>query len=235
MQTVEKAIPQISSHSVEEFLRDNPDFFVGREELLDALTLSHEEKGSVSLVEIKLQRQREQLQSAQVEQQKLLNLISHNDRTLRHFIQAEKRMLFAHCGEQVLSVLEYGAEQLKLKAGLGIQDHQNSAVTVSKENWQRFKSQHLGERGVYLGRLKRSDSELLFGDKAANFDLGSFVIISFEHPELEGFLSFYSEDGGHFEPSQDTLYLGHLAMVTAHQIRQLPWQTVQTLHAESCT
>lgn len=235
MQTVEKTIPQISSQSVEEFLRDNPDFFVGREELLDTLTLSHEDKGSVSLVEIKLQRQREQLQAAQGQHKKLLDLMSHNDSTLRHFIQAEQRILFARCGEQVLSLLEHSAEQIDLKACIGIEGHQNSAVTVSTENWQRFKSQHLDDRGVYLGRLKRSDRELLFGDKAASYDLGSFVVISFEHPELEGFLSFYSEDGGHFEPSQGTLYLSHLAMITAHQIRQLPWQTVQTLHAESCT
>ncbi|CSI54983.1 3'-5'-cyclic nucleotide phosphodiesterase [Vibrio cholerae] len=40
-----------------------------------------------------------------------------------------------------------------------------------------------------------------------------------------GILAFASEDGGHFQPSMDTLFLRHLALVLAHLIETLPWQS----------
>ncbi|WP_261817395.1 DUF484 family protein [Vibrio gallicus] len=218
---------------VEEFLVNNPDFFIGREALLDSLSLSHHEKGVISLVELKLQRQREQLKAVESEQEKLIKLLEHNDHTLRCFMEAEKRMLAADCGEQVYCALEACAKRLGLHATLGLQDHAHSAVNIGHQQWQLFQKQYLVDRGVYLGRLKRSDRELILGEKAAEFELGSLVVVPFDHSGVEGFLCFYSDDGGHFEPSQDTLYLSHLATVMAHQLSRLPWLKVQALHAES--
>jgi uncharacterized protein YigA (DUF484 family) len=39
-----------------------------------------------------------------------------------------------------------------------------------------------------------------------------------------GLLAFSSEDGGHFQPYMDTLFLRHLALVVAHMAETLPWQ-----------
>jgi uncharacterized protein YigA (DUF484 family) len=224
---------RVTAELVEQFLLDNPTFFLGREALVDQLTIAHQQQGAVSLVELQLKRQRDQLQTLVDEKKDLLSVVSHNDRTFRHFMDLEKRMLVVHSGEQVISSLEHKARELDLKVVVGVVDHPNTQITVSREHWSRFKSQHIGERGAYLGRLKRSAKERLFGLNSSVFELGSYAVISFEHPNLEGFICFCSEDGGRFQPSQDTLYLSHLAMVTAHQLSSLEWQKVQTLHAQS--
>lgn len=224
---------RVTAEQVEQFLLDNPSFFLGREALVDQLTIAHQQQGAISLVELQLKRQRDQLQALEAEKSELMSVACHNDRTFRHFMELEKRMLVGHFGEQVVSALELKARDLNLKVVVGVVDHPNTQISISRDNWSRFKTQHMGERGAYLGRLKRSDKELIFGLNSSVFELGSYAVVSFEHPELEGFICFCSEDGGRFQPSQDTLYLSHLAMVTAHQLSSLEWQKVQTLHAQS--
>ncbi|GAD90731.1 hypothetical protein VHA01S_054_00250 [Vibrio halioticoli NBRC 102217] len=217
---------------IEQYLLDNPDFFVGREHLIDSMSVPHHREGTVSLFELKLGRQREQIQALEKQKNELMTLASRNDRIFRHFMQLEKRILLAKSGEQVISALEKKAQQLELTVVVGVVGHVSSQLQINPQDWSKFKTQNLAERGAYLGRLKRSDRELIFTQGTPVSELGSYAVLSFEHPSLEGFLCFCSEDGGRYQPSQDTLYLSHLAMVVAQQLTNLQWQKVQTLHVQ---
>ncbi|GEA51212.1 3',5'-cyclic-nucleotide phosphodiesterase [Vibrio inusitatus NBRC 102082] len=225
----------LTATDVEQFLIDNPDFFEGREYLVDSLSIPHQQEGAVSLFELQLRRQRQQMQTIESEKNELLALVSRNDRIFRHFVELERRSLMANSGEKVISAIEHKAREMNLKVVVGVVGHVHSQLNISKENWSRFKAKNIADRGAYLGRLKRSDRELIFSKGTPVSELGSYAVISFEHPYLEGFLCFCSEDGGRFQPNQDTLYLNHLAMVIAHQLFHLEWQKVQTLHAQSNT
>ncbi|QAV05956.1 Protein of unknown function DUF484 [Vibrio cholerae] len=55
--------------------------------------------------------------------------------------------------------------------------------------------------------------------------MGSYVVLPLQRQAPLGILAFASEDGGHFQPSMDTLFLRHLALVLAHLIETLPWQS----------
>ncbi|OBT10205.1 hypothetical protein A9264_04395 [Vibrio sp. UCD-FRSSP16_10] len=217
---------------IEQYLLDNPDFFEGREYLIDSLSVPHQQEGAISLFDLKLKRQREQIQALEDQKNELLAVASRNDSIFRHFMELEKRILVAHSGEQIISALEQKSQQLDLTVVVGVVDHVSSQLCLNEESWSKFKTKNMAQRGAYLGRLKRSDRELIFKQGTPVSELGSYAVLSFEHPNLDGFLCFCSEDGGRFQPSQDTLYLSHLAMVIAHQLYHLEWQKVQTLHAQ---
>ena len=56
---------ELKASAVAEYLRQHPEFFQQYPDLLDELQVTHRKKGMLSLVEAKLQRQRDQLQRQQ--------------------------------------------------------------------------------------------------------------------------------------------------------------------------
>ncbi|MFV0488335.1 MAG: DUF484 family protein, partial [Vibrio fluvialis] len=51
----------LTAEVVAEYLKDHPDFFSHRPDLVDRLALPHQEMGSVSLVHIQMARQRQRI------------------------------------------------------------------------------------------------------------------------------------------------------------------------------
>ena len=94
-----------------------------------------------------------------------------------------------------------------------------------KDNYQRFATNHLNGKSAYLGRMRKADRELLFGDNTRAPEMGSYVVLPLHKQSLQGILAFSSSDGGHFQPHMDTLFLRHLALVLSHLIETLPWQS----------
>lgn len=95
---------------------------------------------------------------------------------------------------------------------------------LASEDWQRFATNHFNGKSAYLGRLRQADRQRLLGDRPAP-EMGSYVVLPLQRQAPLGILAFASEDGGHFQPSMDTLFLRHLALVLAHLIETLPWQS----------
>ena len=50
--------------------------------------------------------------------------------------------------------------------------------------------------------------------------MGSYVVMKLKKQQTLGLLVFSSEDGGHFVPEMDTLFLENLATVIAHLVEQ---------------
>lgn len=222
----------ITAEAVEQFLQAHPDFFLDRQALVDRLSLPHVHQGAVSLVELQMKRQRERMQALEAEHAALIKVVSRNDKTFRHFMSLEEQILKANSGEQVIAALRHKAEEMGLRVHVGIIGASFAHLPVDTDHWRRFQSQFMTSRRAYLGRLKRSARELLFGDDISAPELGSYAVIAFEHCTLQGFVCFYSDDGGRFEPSQDTLYLSHLVLIIAHQLAHLEWKRVPTLHVQ---
>ncbi|CAM2880759.1 DUF484 family protein [Vibrio rarus] len=220
----------LSPADIEQFLLDNPDFFVGREHLVDSLTIPHQRQGAVSLFELQRSRLREQVQQLADQKNELMAVTQRNDGVFRQFMALEKRVMRVHNAEQLMSELQHQAAELDLKVVIGVVGHSYAELALKQSNWALFSENNIADKYAYLGRIKRSDRELIFKEGTPVSELGSYAVIPFEHPNIEGFLCFCSEDGSRFQPSQDTLYLNHLAMVIAYQLNQLQWQKVATLH-----
>lgn len=214
----------LTAEVVAEYLRDHPDFFKQRPELVDRLVLPGQESGSVSLVHVQMARQRQRIEELEEEITTLMSLAANNDRTFHEFMDLQEQVLKCECISDACALIEEKAHALNLTAYIRLLGNEESNYTLTKEQWSRFSINHFNGKSAYLGRLRKADRHLLFGEELFAPEMGSYVVLPLVKRQPQGILAFASEDGGHFQPSMDTLFLRHLALVVSYLIDTLPWQ-----------
>jgi uncharacterized protein YigA (DUF484 family) len=214
----------LTAEVVAEYLQDHPDYFVNRPELLDRLSMPHTDLGTVSLVHVQMNRQRQRIEELEEEITALMSLAANNDRTFYEFMDLQGQILKCNDFQQVIHAIEQKAIELGLQAYVRLFSQCDAEVQLSKENYQRFAATHLNGKDAYLGRLRKVDREALFGDMDAP-EMGSYVVLPLVKKQPLGVLAFSSLDGGHFQPDMDTLFLRHLSLVVAHLAQTLVWQS----------
>ncbi|MGR5196153.1 DUF484 family protein [Vibrio rotiferianus] len=214
----------LTAEVVAQYLKDHPDFFVQRPELIDRLSMPHADLGTVSLVHIQMNRQRQRIEELEEEITTLMSLAANNDRTFYEFMDLQGQIL--KCGDfkQVIKAIELKAKDLGLRAYVRLLSQCDASTQLSKESYQRFATNHLNGKEAYLGRLRKVDREALFGNMDVP-EMGSYVVLPLVKQQTLGVLAFSSEEGGHFQPDMDTLFLRHLSLVVAHLAQTLVWQS----------
>lgn len=209
---------------VAQYLRDHPDFFKSRQELVEQMALPVRQEGTVSLVEIKLKRQRDKIVELEEEITELMSIAANNGQHFHQFMALQETILKCRDLSEVINSIDKFAKDLSLTAYIKLLggDH-NPKFQIGMESWQRFATNHFNGKAAYLGRLKNSDRNLLFANDSTP-ELGSFVVLPLEKSEPLGILAFSSQDGGHFQPSMDTLFLRHLSIVVSHLVSSLDWK-----------
>lgn len=220
---------ELTAEIVAQYLRDFPDFFHNRRDLIDQLSLPLHEQGAVSLIEVQIKRQRERIGQLEDEITELMSVAASNDHSFHQFMGLQERVLKCRSLNEVIQCIEQTAEALSLKSYVQLIGVQNSKHQLSLENWQRFSTNHFNGKEAYLGRLKKQDRQLLFGHQLTP-EMGSFVVLSLSQSAPLGVIAFSSEDGGHFLPAMDTLFLRHLALVVSHLISTLNWEVEEVQH-----
>ncbi len=223
----------LTAEIVAEYLKDHPDFFKHRPELVDRLALPNQQSGSVSLVHVQMSRQRQRIEELEEEITTLMSLAANNDRTFHEFMELQEQILKCTCLADVCGLIEDRARALNLTGYIRLLDNQDVNYSLTKEQWSRFSTNHFNGKSAYLGRLRKADRHLLFGEELFAPEMGSYVVLPLIRRQPQGVLAFASEDGGHFQPSMDTLFLRHLAFVVSHLIDTLPWQ--QEVHERIST
>ncbi|USD65367.1 DUF484 family protein [Vibrio sp. SCSIO 43136] len=217
----------LTAEVVAQYLQDHPDFFQTRSELVSSLQIPHQQQGAVSLVEIQMRRQRQRIEELEEEITTLMSLAASNDRTFHDFMQLQEQILQCDYLEEAITCVTKTAVKLGLQGWVKLLDSAESRHQLSTETYQRFAMNHFNGKPAYLGRMKSADREALFGDERVP-EMGSYVVL----PMLSrqpfgkplGLVAFASEDGGHFQPNMDTLFLRHLCLVLAHMVQILPWR-----------
>ncbi|MEZ8826702.1 DUF484 family protein [Vibrio amylolyticus] len=216
----------LTAEVVAEYLQDNPDFFLQRRALVDRLSLPNQEQGAVSLVHVQLNRQRQRIEELEEEITTLMSLAAKNDRTFHEFMELQEHVLKCEDLSSVFTAIEDKAKVLSLRAHIRLVDAPSSRYVIEKDHIQRFSTNHLNGKSAYLGRLRKLDRLELLGEHSKTPELGSYVVLPLSSEKTMGVLAFSSEDGGHFQPHMDTLFLRHLALVVSHLVNTLPWRTV---------
>ncbi|MCF7506727.1 DUF484 family protein [Vibrio sp. L3-7] len=212
----------LTAEVVAEYLRDNPDFFQDRKNLVDRLAINNVEQGAVSLVEVQLKRQRHRIEELEEELTGLMSLAANNDKIFYEFMDLQAQVLKCSDFVQVIKAVEQKALDLGLKAHVRLLSRPGFYL-LNEERYSKFSLNHFNGKDAYLGRLRKADRHDLFGDFQVP-ELGSYVVLPLAKQSPLGLLAFSSEDGGHFQPHMDTLFLRHLALVVAHLADTLPWQ-----------
>jgi len=94
-------------------------------------------------------------------------------------------------------------------------DSLDEQIFLERRLFDNFRKSRLVARSVYLGRLRKTEAELLFEQPP---QLGSFVVLPLGVDRMIGVLSFSSPDGGHFQPEMDTMFVEQLASVLTRLI-----------------
>lgn len=205
----------LDDDAVAGFLLSNPGFFARQPELLTHLRIPHNARGAVSLVEIQLDRLRHRVHDLEGNITNLVSLATKNSELFAVFSNAQQQLFQTHNIYQALGVLGELSAQLQLEFSLRLFDSQDKQLFLDRKAFEPFRLSHLSHRPVYLGRLRKSESELLYEQPP---QLGSFVVLPLGMNYQIGVLSFACPDGGHFQPDMDTLFVEQLGLILTRLI-----------------
>ncbi len=224
----------LTAEVVAQYLQEQPDFFNGRESLIERLSLPHQQQGTVSLVGIQLKRQRDRIEALEEEITALMSLAARNDKTFYEFMSLQEVLLKCSDFNSVIQAIRATARSLNLKSYVKLLNHEQAPHALSMDSWQRFSANHLNGKEAYLGRLRQADRDSLFSDDNAP-ELGSYVVLPLKRQFAQGILAFSSEDGGHFQPEMDTLFLRHLSYLVSYLSDNLVWHRHEEEHVRPNT
>ena len=221
-----KVQTELKPQDVAEFLRKNPDFFVGKDELLLDLVLPHQRGAAISLVERQVALLRKQNQ----DYRQRLNCLAETARN--------NEQLFSQIRQLVLALLESkDLEQLtetitdSLNHEFKIKFH--SLILFSDKPLKMpVRVEHIDIAAAELGKILAKGKTVCgqFSDSHLNFlfpgneGIGSTAIIpltySLNNPAQLGVLALGSEDPGQFQEGIETLFIGYLGDVLSRCLAQ---------------
>lgn len=210
----------MSDEQVAEYLRIEPDFFARHRDLLAQLRLPHEQRGSVSLVEAKLEQQRLRIYDLEDEITNLMTVAGENERIFRVYMDLMPHLFSCQSiTELEVCIRRTLQEQLRIPAVRLILDARTypSAASPASEQLERLYRERMASQMVYLGRMGKEEKLRLFQDSLVN----SCALIRLGgHGEM-GLLAFGSTDASHYGSDMDTFLISQLADVLARVLPKL--------------
>lgn len=198
----------LSATDIHEFLLRNPDFFVHHPELLERLQIPHEQKGSVSLVELQGEQLRKKVRQLNYKLNQLIGIAKQNEKIYRVYTDLNVELLrckdLAHIQltlEEVLQErLNLSSVNIRLFKGPHALPELQRRFFIEK----RFKKD-----AFFFGRLSQHEKQLVFEDNIAE---SAALILLGDNRDI-GILAIGSGDASHFTPDMDTLLLKQLQQV----------------------
>lgn len=217
----------INAEEVAEFLKNTPDFFVGRDELLLTLTLPHQRGSTISLVE----RQIALLRERNIDYRHHLDSLSvtahDNEQTFQRMRQLVLALLESRDLDQVIevthdsldhdfkidlhSLILFSTKPVNLPVRVEHVDIATAALgdLMSKEK-------------VVSGRFSDEQVAFLFPEQAE--EVGSMAIIPLSYtlhdPAQLGVLALASKDPEHFQAGMGTEFVQYLGDVLSRVLAQ---------------
>lgn len=206
-----------------EYLARHPDFFLRHSPLLDRLRIPHDQRGTVSLVELQMVRQRERIEQLELEITELMQVASQNERLFRVYAGVYADLFECHNLFDLSRLLARAfVQQLRLTAvRIWLNPNQvkvaegEGLFLADQRQLDTLLTTRLPGQESYQGRLSLGERQMLFGqdvlvNSVALLRLGDL-----------GLLAFASSDPGHFSPHNDTLLLGQLGRLLQLRLPEL--------------
>ena len=208
----------LTAEQVADYLRNNPDFFVGRDELLRALTVPHDSGRAISLVERQVHLYREQRDTLRHELVELVSIARQNDRLFGKSKRLLMQVIEARNLTEMASAIDdsirgdFGldAASLMLVGGALPAGSTTGALhVVSDEDASRQLGALLdGERAV-CGQFRESDRNFLFPGR--DEPVASVALVPLRTDRLIGVFAVGSCQPGYFDQSMGSLFLSYIS------------------------
>jgi len=217
---------KLNDKEVEEFLRQNPEFFISHPDLVAELKVPHPNTGSaVSLIEHQVELLRQQNTKLQKQLDELLQIARENDRLSKNLHQLTVDLMASRNLIDIFARLDVGLRKDFLVDAVCIRilaQPKSSKLADRKEfasnvaELTRHFGRQLKEGKAICGKAKTEQKKILFedqGDKVASL---AFIPLSFD--KSAGLLAIGSFDEKRFHSGIGTLFLNQLGQIVSATI-----------------
>ncbi|MFA3791426.1 DUF484 family protein [Aliiglaciecola sp. SL4] len=201
----EKASEAINEKDVKHYLLENPDFFVDNPQLAEKLVISHQQKGSISLIELQSEQLRKKNRELSHKLNQLISIAKQNEEIYRIYADLNLQLLSCRFFSEVQDVLEDVMCQ-KLRLSAVTLKSFSGAHALPEIQRKLFIEKRFKHDCFFFGRLSQHEKQLLF--KEGNVESVALMLLG-EKGEL-GILAIGSKDASHFNPDMDTLLITQL-------------------------
>lgn len=218
------SIPELDAEQVAAWLAAHPQFFVGRDELLEQLLIPHEAGHAVSLVTRQLRLLRERNHELRTRLTQLMDIARDNDRLFERTRRLIVALLDADSLEELVAAVEDSLRhdfQVPFVSLLLFSDNPPAVGHwVSQSEAQQAVGALLAGNKTVCGVLRAEELAFLF--PAENIaSIGSAAVAVLSHQGLHGVLALGSPDPQHYKSSLGTVFLGHVAEIVARLLPRL--------------
>ncbi|MDO6695486.1 DUF484 family protein [Aliiglaciecola sp. 3_MG-2023] len=201
----EKVAEVVSEKDVKNYLLENPDFFVKNPQVAEKLVISHQQKGSISLVELQSEQLRKKNRELSHKLNQLISIAKQNEQIYRIYADLNIQLLGCRFFSEVQDVLEDVMRQKLLLSAVTLKSF-SGAHALPEIQRKLFIEKRFKQDCFFFGRLSQHETQLLFKD--GNVESVALMLLG-EKGEL-GILAIGSKDPSHFNPDMDTLLITQL-------------------------
>lgn len=213
----------LSAEEIAEYLSRNPDFFKGRDSLLQSMTLQQDDGRTVSLVERQVNVLRERSMDTRQKLDELVDAAERNNlifdkcqALVLDLVASQDEAAFFNALEHSFKddfacsayhLIVFGAEPRQV-------NHFTSVVT--EEAAVGFIGALMNASSPTLGILRPAEQDFLFRHASDNVRSAAIMPVKTDH--LYALLAIGSGDANYFKPSMGTLFIGFVADILALQL-----------------
>ncbi|MCZ4059629.1 DUF484 domain-containing protein [Pantoea sp. LMR881] len=209
----------LDDQAVTDYLRQNPDFFIRNARQVEQMAVPHPVRGSVSLVEWHMARQRNHIQQLEEEITLLMEQATNNHQLFDRLLSLQSHLAAADSLQEMLNRLHRWARELGL-AGANIRLFSDKwqlgapsdfiQLGLSRQAFEPLRIQRFGNEQHYLGNINGPELLLLLPQAKA---IGSVAMSLMGEGGDLGVLIFSSRDSQHYQSGMGTLLLQHLSQM----------------------
>ncbi|CNK64266.1 Uncharacterized protein conserved in bacteria [Yersinia mollaretii] len=210
---------ELDDDAVMQFLLQNPDFFIRNARLVEQMHIPHPVRGSVSLVEWQLGRQRNQIGQLEEEITLLMEQAGLNEVLFNRLLQLQSHLAAASSLQDMLNRFQRWARDFGL-SGANVRLFSDrwhigapsdfTHLGLSRTAFEPLRIQRLGSDNHYLGSLNGPELLLLL-PQAKN--VGSVALSLLGKEGDLGVIIFSSRDTQHYQQGMGTVMLNQLSLL----------------------
>ena len=211
--------PELDDLTIVDYLRRNPGFFIRNAKHVEALQVPHPIRGTVSLVEWHMARQRNHINALEENISQLLDQARVNEELFCRLLQLQSNLVAASSLQDMLDRLHRWARQIGL-VGANVRLFNDSwhigapsgftHLGLNRQAFEQLRIQRLGEQQHYLGPLNGPELLLLLPEAKS---VGSVAMSMMGGKADVGVVIFSSRDPQHYYQGQGTRLLDELALI----------------------
>lgn len=192
----------LTAKEVAQYLSEHTDFFVDYPELTADLIIPHQQRGTVSLVELQAEQLRTQLHQQRQELAALIRNADNNEQLFQIYAQLLQRLYTCETLDDVEAALHACFQEELALAKVHVQ------LFIKETKFADFKHHALIDKrfkqsDFFFGRLSQNETQQIFTDVSVE----SCALMLLGQKEPIGLFAVGSDSATHFHPEMDTLFL----------------------------